>query len=237
MQSSEFDQDYRAFSQKLRTQQERIIDLSKENDSLRTSLRKLEESAQSGKSALQNAEFYREKLDQALYDNDSLRALINELVCANKTNPNGTIRPVSRGEELKSPDLISSPERRAFQNKVSAYESAYETSIQHPNSSHLSQSQSSQHAQYYQTMSAPVVVDKNRPMEPYEYMQRTQALDMTMQQLTHQKMLLQSDLSKIPTYGGSSKLRARRGVLEDQLDRIDQQISSVRKEMKSLGVL
>ncbi|KAJ3231670.1 hypothetical protein HDU78_007584 [Chytriomyces hyalinus] len=70
------EEEFRLFSKKLRSLQEIISELRVENDELRTELRKLQ---YEGHASTERDDYYRSKLEQARFDNESLRAVITSL--------------------------------------------------------------------------------------------------------------------------------------------------------------
>ncbi|KAH6567588.1 hypothetical protein BASA60_008983 [Batrachochytrium salamandrivorans] len=78
LQNERHEADFRLFSHKMRSQSDRISEITAENEALKMSLRKLQ--FESSSPNMSNKEsFYRERLDQALYDNESLRLLVSDL--------------------------------------------------------------------------------------------------------------------------------------------------------------
>ncbi|KAJ3229861.1 hypothetical protein HDU81_004947 [Chytriomyces hyalinus] len=83
------EEEFRLFSKKLRSLQEIISELRVENDELRTELRKLQ---YEGHASTERDDYYRSKLEQARFDNESLRAVITSLTTQASAND---FRPAS----------------------------------------------------------------------------------------------------------------------------------------------
>lgn len=75
------------------------------------------------------------------------------------------------------------------------------------------------------------------PLEGLEYFERRNALDVELQYLMREKQTWTSELSRIPSTGGTGKTRAKLSQIETVLDDIDHRISTTRKRMRDLGVL
>ncbi|KAJ8328194.1 hypothetical protein QVD99_000712 [Batrachochytrium dendrobatidis] len=78
-QNERHEADFRLFSHKIHTQQDRISELMMENETLKSSLRKLQYESVSPTQVTTNESFYRERLEHALYDNESLKLMISRM--------------------------------------------------------------------------------------------------------------------------------------------------------------
>lgn len=72
------------------------------------------------------------------------------------------------------------------------------------------------------------------PLETLDFFSRRSALDTRLNDLVHRKQNLTSELSKIPSGGGSLR---RKNEVEETLDVVDGDIAATRRRMRDLGVL
>ncbi|KAJ3298182.1 hypothetical protein HK104_011032 [Borealophlyctis nickersoniae] len=101
--------DFRLFSRKIRTLQDTNTELRQEVEQLRVELRKYQYEAASA-APDNDSTFYKDRLEQALFDNESLRALIEEMKRENDSLKSGA----------SSPQTHSQPHPRTLTTRASA---------------------------------------------------------------------------------------------------------------------
>ncbi|KAJ3212219.1 hypothetical protein HDU82_003190 [Entophlyctis luteolus] len=125
MRNSQNEEEFRLFGRKLRNLQEMNAELLSENDVLRSELRKLQ---YEGNNTSDKDDYYKAKLEQARYDNESLRVIFSkefhklsyahQSVIASLTNQTDGLRTTSTKSKTFSPPAIKklgSPSYRSVQ--------------------------------------------------------------------------------------------------------------------------
>lgn len=195
-----------------------------------------------------NPSLYKERLDQALYDVDSLKLLANDLKVENEMLKTKSVSPKkqlksSYGGFVESPVTIA--EKQRFLDRLKRYEDEDDDMKPSPRKAWGTQSLSlpqkseldtSYRAGMVQGVDEELNVDVLEPVEPLEqYLEKRVRLDAELIQLTDKKSKLSFQFSRIPASGG--KNRYQLAQLETQLDEVDHQMGIVRRKLKEMGAL
>ncbi|KAI9095260.1 hypothetical protein DFS34DRAFT_651586 [Phlyctochytrium arcticum] len=334
--------DFRLFSRKIRNLQDHNTQLQQESDNLRIELRKYQYEANQSSTNDSQTGFYKERLEEALLDNEALRAFIEQLretsggglqerneprgpdhvstllapsapnarkfqpaATANASPPMSNVFPQNSpiapslhrvksfpvsplSTHHNSPDSnIGIADRQAFADRMWALEnddgrisqsplplnrsqapqSLRKSSARHSDlgdswawtSPKLQRPHSLHSPNHPDTLhSTPEKITSQRPIRqspsrhnsersiggllshedgPIDYINLRQELSDELKRLMDTKAQLSAEMSRIPSTGGLGRGRRRKEELDNSLDEVEKSISSVKRKMRTAGVL